>query len=122
MIGFPWQAIVTIFTSFAHAAKPVAVATPNQDLIAVLPDSKVFWVFIVLNAAHLIWSLLKSLWDAHKRKTDNTAENVAKLVQVVERLEHQVANLNDKMKSVPTMDQVENIAWKKVKEMKEWFK
>ncbi len=88
----------------------------ETDLLAVVPDSNILWVFIALNAVQLVWTLAKSIWDSHRAKSDHTAEKVDKLLMAFDRFEHQIDVLTERVKHVPTPREIELLVWEKVRE------
>lgn len=79
----------------------------DGELVAVLPgERELFWM-LLMNAAFIIWTLLKDYWAAHKRKTDTSAQDIQEMKIAMKQLVTEMVAVKERLNEVPSENEVE---------------
>lgn len=94
----------------ANAAKNAVVPVLKSEageVVAVIPGERELLWLLLMNAAFIIWNLMKDYWAAHKRKTDTSAQDIQEMKVAVQALVHDVRVIKQTLDEVPTEKEVE---------------
>ncbi len=104
--------LLTVAGWIANAADkrvvvPVATIGDGTQVAAVIPGERELLYMLVMNGGFIIWSLLKDAYQAHKKKSDHSAEDIAEMKLSMQTMTTQLKHVVDKLEKVPTEKEVE---------------
>ncbi len=110
--------------SIANAVQKQQVTVPvltgeGGDIVAVIPGEKELLWLLLMNAAFIIWNLLKDYWAVHKRKTDTSVQDIQEMKLALQALLHDVRVIKKTLDEVPNEKEVELQIYKIIHKGKE---
>lgn len=104
--------LILIWAQGTEAA-PVAAKVGESDVVGVLPDSKVLWAFIAVNAIQVVVWLAKSIWDDKTKQLREIRSAVDQIPALIHKIETMDRHLRE---NVPTRDQTELMIFRQMKD------
>lgn len=98
--------------TIANAAERRVVVPVGQipdvgQVAAVIPGERELLYMLLMNAAFIIWNLVKDIWAAHKKKGDHSAQDIAEMKLSLQTVLSEMKTMNKKLENVPTEKEVE---------------
>lgn len=116
--GSLFQSLLLIALTAADSianAKPVTIPIAKVgggELSSVLPSENVLLYLLLINVGYIAWGLIKDVIGHYRKKTDNTAERLDQLFQVVQEIRSEVHHMKERSKNIPDEDRVELMVMK----------